>query len=102
VTDLFERLDRNRPAPESKPVSKPSKDPAQRLLNWLGRWSKDTVCTKDILQFGPNSLRKPKSAIDAAETLVRNGWLTPAKLHRYDMRKWHIVRKPIIPPTVAT
>jgi hypothetical protein len=100
MATLFERLSKERPA-ETK-IKQPHEDPAQRLLNWLGRWNKDTVCTKDILQFGPNSLRDPKSAIDAAEILVRNGWLTPAKLHRYDMRKWHIVRKPVIPPTVAT
>jgi hypothetical protein len=101
MTTLFERLGRERPTPNEKTPDQ-KLQPAQRLLDWLGRWNKDTVCTKDILQFGPNSLRDPKSAIDAAEILVRNGWLTPAKLHRYDMRKWHVVRKPVIPPKVAT
>jgi len=97
--NLFERLNKDRP--KEATIEQPHSE-AQKMLNWLGRWNKDTVCTKDILQFGPKSLRNPKSAIDAAEILVRNGWLTPAKLHRYDMRKWHIVRKPIVSPTVAT
>jgi hypothetical protein len=96
--NLFERLDKGRPT-----VAKEAQEPsAQQLLNWLQRWNKDTVCTRDILIYGPNSLRNPKSAIESAEILVRNGWLSPLKPHRYDMHKWQIVRKPIIPPTVAT
>jgi hypothetical protein len=97
--NLFQRLDRGRPPPPTKEAQKPA--PAQKLLDWLQRWTKPTVCTRDILIYGPNSLRDPKSAIDSAEILVRNGWLVPVEPHRYDMHKWQIVRKPIIPPTIA-
>ena len=40
--------------------------------------------------------------IDAAEVLVKNGWLEPAESHRYDMRKWRVIRRPpIIAPKVG-
>jgi hypothetical protein len=86
---------------KERPVS-PKIQHAQRLLDWLQRWNKPTISTRDILIYGPNALRNPKSAKNSAEILVRNGWLAPAKKHRFDMNKWHIVRKPIIPPTIAT
>jgi hypothetical protein len=87
--------------PKKQPVA-PEIQHAQRLLDWLQRWDKPTVCGRDILQYGPYSLRNPKKAIASAEILVRNGWLAPAKKHRFDMHKWEIIRKPIIPTTLAT
>jgi hypothetical protein len=107
MATLFDRLaPPPPPPPPAKKAQEPLPDPelraAQRMLNWLQRWPKNTVCTREILIYGPYSLRNPKSAIGAAEILVKNGCLTPAKPHRYDMRKWYVVRKPIIPPTIAT
>jgi hypothetical protein len=89
-------------APEKERPISPKIQHAQKLLDFLQRWDKPTITWRDISQYGPRPLRNPKSAIDSAEILVRNGWLTPAKKHRYDMHKWHIVRKPIIPNTSAT
>jgi len=104
MANLFERLGQQPSPPTTKETQEPLPDqklePAQKLLDWLQRWNKDTVCMKDILQYGPNSLRNPRKALDAAHTLVRNGWLEPAELHRYDMHKWHIARNPVVPPTV--
>jgi len=72
------------------------------MLDWIQRWAKDTICIRDVRQYGPNSLRNPKSMIDAAEVLVKNGWLEPAESHRYDMRKWHVIRRPpIVAPKVG-
>jgi hypothetical protein len=104
--NLFERLDRGRPAPPTKEVQKslpdPKLQPAQRMLDWIQRWTKNTICIRDVRQYGPNSLRNPKSMIDAAEVLVKNGWLEPAESHRYDMRKWRVIRRPpIIAPKVG-
>src|SRR5262245_17718988 len=79
MTDLFERLDQGRPAPEPKSVSQPGKDPAQRLLDWLQTWRKPTVRASDILIYGPNCTRNQKDADSAIEVLVRNGWLEPTK-----------------------
>ena len=99
MASLFERLGQPPPTKETqKPLPDPKLQPAQRMLDWIQRWTKDTICIRDVRQYGPNSLRNPKSVIDAAEVLVRNGWLEPAKLHRYDMRKWRIIRRP---PTIA-
>jgi hypothetical protein len=101
--NIFERLRAGRLAAEKIVSERDQKiQHAQRLLDWLQRWDKPYVCGRDILQYGPGPLRNPKSAFDAAEILVRNGWLTEAAKHRYDMRKWEVVRKPIIPNKLAT
>src|SRR5262245_55487780 len=64
--------------PEPKPTEKTNKnEPAQKLLDWLQRWGKDTVGVRDIRVYGPRPIRNPKIAIDAAKTLVKYGWLTP-------------------------
>jgi hypothetical protein len=100
MTNLFERLGREQTAPNERTPDQ-KLQPAQRLLDWLGRWNKDTVCTTDILQFGPSIVRNRKSAIDATETLVRHGWLIPQKTKQSNWRQWEIVRKPIIRPKIA-
>ena len=102
---LFERLattalpsaeKTQEPSPKQKPL------PAQKLLDWLiQRWNKDTVWMKDIRQFGPSALRNPKTAIDAAGALVKDGWLVPEPTRRYDAHKWRFVRKPIAHPLVT-
>ena len=96
MANLFERLGR----PTEAVVKKPRKDPAQTLLDWLQRWGKPTICTRDSCIWGPSATRKRKSAIDAAEVLVRHGWLIPIKAHRHDRRVWQIARRPVIHPTV--
>jgi hypothetical protein len=89
VANLFERLGQ---PPLAKKVQETS--PAQKLLDWLMRWTKDAISIRDIHNFGPNSIRDRKSMLDATETLV--------KAHRYDMRKWQVVRKPIAHPIIST
>jgi len=105
MVSLFERLDKGRPPSAAEEKIQPPRnelEPAQRLLDFLQRWAKDTVSLRDILVFGPYSLRDDrKSAIDAAETLAAHGWLVPQKAHRHDRREWQVLRKPIIRPTVA-
>jgi hypothetical protein len=69
--------------------------PIEKLLDWLvNRWPKDTVTTKNILQFGPNPLRNRKHARPTAEILAKNGWLTPLKTRCYRDREWRIERGP--------
>jgi len=97
--NLFKRLDKGRPPP---PTKKAQPSPAQKLLDWLQHWTKDTVSARDICIYGPYSIRDRKRAIDAAEILAKEGWLVPIKTRRHDMQHWGIVRKPIIFPTVAT
>src|SRR5262249_41993810 len=99
AADIFKRLSKGRPPPIER---SPKIQHAQRLLDWLQRWSKYTVSWRDIHNHGPRPIRDRKSAIDAAEILVRNGWLAPLKPHRYDMHKWQIVRRPpIVAPEVS-
>jgi len=99
VASIFERLNRNRPAPP--PEEKAQVDPAQRLLTWLPRWPRDTITVRQIRVYGPHCLRGRRDAIDAAEILVANGWLTSIKASRPDTYAWQIVRKNIVHPTVA-
>jgi hypothetical protein len=98
VGNLFERLVKERP---SSAKVQPHKDPAQLLLNWLPRSPEPTITVRQIRVYGPHSIRNRRSAIDAAEILVANGWLKPIKPSRPDTYAWQIVRKNIIHPTVA-
>jgi hypothetical protein len=83
------------------PVPNKKLEPAQQMLDWIQRWPKDTICIRDVRQYGPGSLRNPTSVIGAAEVLVKTGWLEPAESHRYDMRKWRVIRRPsIVAPKV--
>jgi|SRR6516162_5644035 hypothetical protein len=102
MANLFERLAQEKPPPPPPlPPAAQKPSPAQKLLNWIQRWPGNTISIRNVRQHGPSSLRDPKSVIDAAEVLVRNGWLEPAESHRYDMHKWRIIRRPpIIAPKV--
>src|SRR5262249_33581165 len=86
------------PAPE---IKQPHKDLAQQLLDFILRWPKATVSRRDIYIYGPRCLRGRMEAINAAEALVKYGWLRPHKTHRHDWRVWEIIRRPIIHPTIA-
>src|SRR5215470_111532 len=100
MATLFDRLDRGRPPPPTEKTQKPS--PAQKMLDWLQRWSKPTISVRDVHIYGPRPLRGRKNVVDAAEVLVKNGWLTPLEPHRYDMHAWRIIRRPpIISPKVG-
>jgi hypothetical protein len=99
MTNLFERLSKERPTPVKTKTHKD--DPAQRLLDFLQRWPEPTVCAQNILQFGPNSIRKQKAAHDAIATLVKYGWLVPTKTKQSNWRRWEIVHKATVRPKVA-
>src|SRR5262245_18129246 len=99
VANLFERLSRERPA-ETK-TKRPHEDPAQRLLNRLQQWPKPTIYTRDILRFGPRTVRNRNSATDATDILVKHGWPIPNKTNQRNRREWQIVRKPVIHPVLA-
>jgi hypothetical protein len=102
VGNLFERL-KTAPQPaETTELSQARKlQPAQALLTFLQRWSKSTVSEREIRIWGPPCLRPKGNANEAAEVLVRNGWLNRRKMRRITERGWEIVRKPILDPTVA-
>ena len=94
MVNLFERLNEGRP-----PIQEPIKQPrgnypqVERFLDWLvNRWTKPTVTTRDICQYGPRP-RDKKTAMGLAQTLVERGWLTRIETHRHDKREWRIVVK---------
>jgi hypothetical protein len=69
--------------------------PIERLLDWLiNRWTRPTICARDIYVYGPRCTRNLKSALGLTKILTENGWLAPVKSHRYDRHKWQIIRGP--------
>jgi hypothetical protein len=89
--DLFERLAAERP-PEEK-TKQPPEDYAQTLLDWILRWGKASVSTKDIRVFGPRCLRDRERALKSAQILEQYGWLIAADHQRgRDVRRWQVIR----------
>ena len=89
MANLFERLSKGRPSSTEKTQKPP---PEQLLLNWLQRWPKPTVSTKDIRVYGPYSLRNGESAIRSAQILAAHGFLSPVTA-----RRWQIIRQTLTP-----
>jgi hypothetical protein len=92
MSNLFDRLDRGRPPAPAEEKTRPKNEPAQLLLNWLQRWPKPTVSSRDIRIWGPKTIRDRESAIRSAQILAAHGYLTPLK-----NRVWQVVREPLTP-----
>jgi hypothetical protein len=107
MSEVFDPFARHRvpegqPKPEANTVNSDQKlQAAQKLLNWLLRWPKETVSAREIRQFGPSATRDPQDAMNSAEILTRHGWLSPMQSKRRDRREWRVIRRPTIFPTVA-
>ena len=77
------------------PAADPNSTPAERFLDFvINRWPRETVRLRDLLRFGPGSLRSRKSALAVAEQLVAAGWLSPLKGRQHNERLWRVVRGP--------
>jgi len=92
MSNLFDRLDRGRPPAPAEEKTRPKNELAQLLLNWLQRWPKPTVSSRDIRIWGPKTIRDRESAIRSAQILAAHGYLTPLK-----NRVWQVVREPLTP-----
>jgi hypothetical protein len=101
MSNLFERLAKERPSPSSTRKAR-QLEGAQKLLSWLQRWTKDTITAREIRIFGPCALRDQKRALDAAEKLTKNGWLIPLPARKYHHYVWQIVRRATLDPDVIT
>jgi hypothetical protein len=81
------------PSPPPVPLATPPE--ALRLLNWLQHnWGRDTICAKNLYQFGPHPIRKRVDALKAAEVLEKRGWLIPIKTSRRDGKRWQVTIGP--------
>jgi len=89
TVSLFDRLDKGRPTPKPTPTKK---EPAQMLLDFLQRWTKPTISSRDIRIYGPTAIRDRESAIRSAQILAAQGWLVPL-----EARVWQVVRKNLAP-----
>lgn len=89
AANLFERLARGRPTEATN--GQPRKEPAQLLLEFLQRWPKTTISSRDIRIWGPKSIRTREKAIRSAQILAAHGVLVPLKT-----RVWKIIREPLV------
>jgi hypothetical protein len=96
--NLFERVGRERPPVEATRKQPHKIQRAQRLLDWMQSWTKPTISARDICIYGPRPIRKREKAGEAAEVLVKTGWLRPIPTHRSDMEAWLIIRQPLVYP----
>lgn len=94
MVSLFERLKEGRP---EEPTLPPAHLPVRKLLDFLQhKWPQPTICARDIYRHGPRPVRLDKErALEAAEILVRRGWLAPMKTHRCDRKQWKIMVGPV-------
>jgi hypothetical protein len=99
MPNLFERLAKERPSPVKTKTHKDNS--AQRLLDFLQKWHSPSIRLVDILMFGPNCTRKRDSANNATKILEERGWLVPTKTKQSNWRRWEIVRKLTVYPTIA-
>src|SRR5262245_40073242 len=80
-----------------EPVPKPAptqQDHAQRMLDWLQRWPKSTISSKQIYQYAPRAVRSDReTTIKLAEILERHGWLNRLPARHRNWRQWQIIRK---------
>ena len=74
---------------------------AQQMLDWLQRWPKPVVNRRDVRAYAPRALWDRQTMINAADVLVKNGWLVPIEPRRYDGFRWQIVRKPVVRPIAS-
>ena len=81
-------------------IRKEGPPPVQKLLDWLRDWPHPVIGVRDIVLYGPNSIRNRDHAISSAEILVGHGWLVPIECRR-DTKWWRIVRGPSGYPIVA-
>jgi hypothetical protein len=61
---------------EENALLKPESAEAQLLLNWIQRKELAELTRKQVMQFGPNSIRYAPFAKAALRALVRSGWLS--------------------------
>src|SRR5262245_10688092 len=78
--DIFDRLEKRRPK-DVKSDRDVKLQHAQKILDWLQRWNKDTVCERDFRLYGPRP-RDRESITRSTRILIRNGWLSPAQARR--------------------
>lgn len=90
MANLFERLSRAQPTATA--IERPSKKPEQLLLDFIARWPRATISSRDIRIWGPKAIRSREKAIRSAQILAARGWLLPLK-----NRVWQIVREPLTP-----
>jgi hypothetical protein len=91
---FFARYIEKAPTP-IEPAPLPTPPEVRRLLYWLqNTWKRPVICARDIQRFGPSPVRDRESALNAAETLTKRGWLLPLKTHRYDRKRWQVTVGP--------
>jgi hypothetical protein len=99
MASIFDRLAKSRPAP----TNQQQPDHAQRMLDFLLRWPRQSVSTTDMMIYGPRPKKNAEEVLKLAAILEKHGWLTPKNTPKKNMRHWDIVRRqPVVRPTLDT
>jgi hypothetical protein len=94
--NIFEKLKEGRPPQAPTPTPLPTPPAVLELLDWLQHtWKQPDIRARDIYRHGPPCTRNRENALQAAETLVKRGWLIPLKAKRRDVKKWQITIGPV-------
>ena len=93
MPNIFDRLNRTRPAPAEEKAKQQPVEVAEVLLGWLVRWPKPILTLTDLRNFAPRPIRKKEIALRSAQILAAHGHLAPLAAH-----KWQIIRQPLTPP----
>ena len=90
-------------ADDTPPKPAPAKqDHAQRMLDFILRWPRESISTSDLMTYGPRPKQNAEGVLKLATILEKYGWLTPKSTPRKDMRHWNICRKPFVHPKLTT
>jgi hypothetical protein len=100
VPTIFEKLAKHRPSPVKEKTNQP--DHAQRMLDFLLRWPRPSISVPEMMTYGPKPRKNAEETLKLASILERQGWLTPKKMPRKDMRHWDITRRPVVHPKLTT
>jgi hypothetical protein len=68
---------------EENALPKPESDESQLLLNWVQRKKLTELTRRQVMQFGPNSIRYAPIARAALRQLVAGGWLLTQDNNQY-------------------
>jgi len=95
--ETFAFADDTPPKPEST-----QQDHAQRMLDFVLRWPRESIATTDMMTYGPRPRQNAEETLKIATLLEKHGWLTPKDTPRKDMRHWNISRRPFVHPKLTT
>jgi len=97
VQTIFQRLAQSRPSPPTEEKTKT--DAAQKMLDFILRWPRESIATTDLMIYGPRPKKNAEEVLRLATILEKHGWLSKKDTPKKNMHHWNINRKqPVVRP----